>query len=119
MRSSLLLAVLLLTGCSLAASLTGGSKTETFALEYEYLGQTHSMTVNFVIENEVITALTIEPGAVSELERAHQTAFAANVRTLIIGKKVEEIDIPEATGDEERLRKIFREVIEELRMKNE
>src|SRR3989344_4356802 len=119
MRSSLLLAVLLLTGCNLAASLTGGTRTETFTPKYEYLGQTHAMTINFVIGNEVVTALTIESGAASDLERAHQTAFAANVRSFIIGKKAEEVDIPEGIGDEERLRKVFRKVIEELKMNNE
>ena len=77
------------------------------------------MTINFVMTNEVVTALTIESGAASDLERAHQLAFAANVRSLIIEKSVEEIDIPVGIGDEERLRKVFRKVIDELIVKSE
>ena len=119
MKSLLILTTVFFTGCSLAASLTGGTRTENFTPGDEYLGQTHSMTINFVMTNEVVTALTIESGAASDLERAHQTAFAANVRSLIIEKSVEEIDIPVGIGDEERLRKVFRKVIDELIVKSE
>lgn len=118
MRISLLLTTLLLTGCNLAASLTGGSRTETFTPSYEHRGQTHEMKITFEIEHEKIIALTIEPDAASDLEKAHQLVFAANVRSFIIGKNVKEIDIPNAAGDEERLRKVLREVISELQVKS-
>lgn len=119
MRTIILPFALLLTACNLAASLTGGSRTETFTPKYEYLGQTHSMTINFVIDNEVVTALTIESVAASDLERAHQLAFAANVRPHVLGKTLTEINIPKMGGDGERIGRVFREILEELKMKNE
>lgn len=115
MRTIILPFALLLTACNLAASLTGGQRTETFTPRYEYLGQTHTMIINFVMESDVITALTIESGAASDLERAHQLAFAANVRPFILGKDVQDLDIPKSVGDEERLRKVFRETLEEVK----
>ncbi len=104
----------LLTSCNLAASLTGGSTTHTYTPNYEYRGEVHTMRVTFEVNDDVVTGLTIEPGAISPLEQAHQTALAANMRPFILEKKIDEIDIPETSGEEERLRKIFRGVIEVL-----
>jgi len=113
----MILGGLVLSSCNLAASLTGGTQSQTFSPSYEFFGQSHTMSISFAINDDEITELTIEPGAASELERAHQWAFAANVRPFVLGKKIDEIEIPSATGDEERLRKIFRGVMEELRTK--
>jgi len=117
----ILLCVLILplvVGCSnLAASLTGGTRTETFTPEYEYRGQTHSMTITFTIEKDSVSELSITPGAIATSEQAHQLALAANVREFVLQKKVNEIEIPVAAGDEERLRKVFRGVLEELKEK--
>src|SRR3989338_6342351 len=108
------LSVFLLSACNLAASLTGGTTTHTYTPNYEYRGEVHTMRVIFEVNDNVVTGLTIEPGAISPLEQAHQTALAANVRPLILEQKIDEIDIPETSGEEERLRKVFRGVIEEL-----
>ena len=117
LRIFLVGSLLLLASCNLAASLTGESQSQTFSPSYEFFGQSHTMSISFAINDDEITELTIEPGAASELERAHQWAFAANMRPLVVGKKIDAIEIPSATGDEERLRKVFRGVIEELRTK--
>lgn len=115
MKSLLPIAIILvLTGCNLAASLTGGTGTATYNPSYEFLGQTHTMSITFDVKDEVVTELTIKPEAVSMGEEAAQIAFAANVRAFVLGKNIQEIDIPKAVGDEERLREVFRKVVEEL-----
>ena len=72
------------------------------------------MNITFDVKDGAVTELTIKPGAVSMSEEASQIAFAANVRAFVLGKNIQEIDIPKATGDEERLREVFRKVVEEL-----
>ena len=115
MKRTLLLA-LVLTACNLTASLTGGEKLHTFTPTYEVLGEQHSLTITFEVENGIVSELTIKPGAASPKEHAHQMAFVANVRQFVLGKSIEEIALPKVIGDEEKLTEVFREVLEKLSM---
>ena len=101
MRKLSLLLVISLTACNLTASLTGGGIEHTFNPTYEVRGEQHSMEITFEVKNGVVEELTIKPGAVSAEEHAHQMAFIANVRQFVLGKSIEEIELPEVIGDEE------------------
>ncbi len=111
-----LIAALLLMGCNLTASLTGGGIKHTFTPTYEVRGEQHSLEITFEVKDGVVEELAIEPGAVSAEEHAHQMAFIANVRQFVLGKSVQEIVLPEVVGNEEKLTEVFRGIIEELSM---
>lgn len=107
-------ALLLLSSCNLTASLTGGGITHTFNPTYEASGEQHSLEITFEVKDGIITELTIEPGAVSTEEHAHQMAFIANVRQFVLGRSIEEIELPEVVGNEEKLTEVFRVALEKL-----
>lgn len=105
---------LILASCNLTASLTGGSIAHTFNPTYEVRGEQHSLAITFEVKNGIVTELTIEPGAVSAEEHAHQMAFIANVRQFVLGKSFEEIELPEVVGNEKKLTEVFLGVLSKM-----
>jgi len=112
-----LLSLVVFTACdSLSASLLGGGNEFSFTETYTRAGGEHSITMSFVMEGNEIVGLRIEPGAESALEQSIQIAFSANIRSFVLAKNVNDIDLSKYTGrNENHLVKIFKETLEKLR----
>ena len=113
-----LLVMTTLTACTdnFSASLLGGDpQAFTYTPSYESNANTHTMTIEFTVQEGVVQSLKITPGAETGLERAHQLAFSANVRRFVLQKPVEEISIPASIGEEHWITDVFRDVVEELK----
>ncbi|MBT3835304.1 hypothetical protein HOF56_03575 [Candidatus Peribacteria bacterium] len=104
-----------LVGCDLTASIIGGGAQEfSFAPTYMADGESHSISVTFTVENDVVTALAIEPGGVTGKEIGKQLAFSANIRKHVLEKELNEIDIPQVVGNEAQLTEVFRGLVVDL-----
>lgn len=110
-----IISTLLLTSCNLAASLMGGAQTFTERATYEVLGEQHEITATFTIDDGIVTKFSLEPGAVSREELAHQLAFGANVPQFVLQKNVTEIVLPEQIGEEKQLTEVFGGMVEKVK----
>ena len=102
-----------LAGCSnLRAQLLSTEQTFDARVMYVVNGLEHGMDTTFTVDDGIVTALKITPDAADSKQRAEQLAFAANVRSHILGRRVLDLVLPDNVGespDSERITRAFDE----------
>ena len=76
-----------------STDLSGATGTYSATGEYTSPGGDQTVDVEVTLEDGVITAVTVTPGATDSQSQRYQQDFAANVASEVVGKSLEDVDV--------------------------